>query len=287
MEKIEFYSQGEKIIGNLYGDLNAEDKKPAIILCHGFAGVKELLLPNFAQKFSKNGYIVLTFDYRGFGESEGTRSSILPFRQVEDIRAAISFMASLKVVDADRIALWGTSLGGANVLDVISRDKRVKAATVQITFGNGLRNNSSHLDEAGVAKLNKSLDKAYTNMVVKNKVLSMPLKKILSDEQSVEFFNNYIEDFPDALSVKIPFVTTKYINEFIPEDRFNFIDIPVLVVGANNDIVNNPEESIKIYQNLNTTKELMMVDANHYDIYVGDKFEEVSDKQLSWFNQYL
>ncbi len=45
-------------------------KVPAIILCHGFCGIQELLLPAFAEAFVNAGFAAVTFDYRGFGASE-------------------------------------------------------------------------------------------------------------------------------------------------------------------------------------------------------------------------
>jgi alpha/beta superfamily hydrolase len=42
-----------------------------VLLCRGFAGIKELLLPAHAERFQKAGVAALTFDYRGFGGSEG------------------------------------------------------------------------------------------------------------------------------------------------------------------------------------------------------------------------
>lgn len=46
-------------------------KHPLIILCHGFCGIRNVLLPCFANAFTEAGFATITFDYRGFGESEG------------------------------------------------------------------------------------------------------------------------------------------------------------------------------------------------------------------------
>ena len=43
MQDIQFQSQGATIAAHLYLPENA-NRSPAILLCHGFAGVKELLL---------------------------------------------------------------------------------------------------------------------------------------------------------------------------------------------------------------------------------------------------
>lgn len=286
INKTQFYSDGKLLKANIYypENYNEEEIYSAIILCHGFAGVKELLLPNFAKNFAKEGFIVLTFDYRGFGESEGDRGVIIPNEQISDIRNAITYLSSLKEVDSEKIALWGTSLGGANALVTAAQDKRVKRLAVQITFANGYRNNTSHLNDQERDKLDIMLNKAWTNQVVKNRVMKLPLKKVLNDKQSVEFFNTHIEEFPEALSETIPLTTTLLINGFKPEEYFNKIDIPVHVVSATKDIVNLPSESKEIFNRLpDVKKELLEVDATHYDIYYGENLNKVSKAQAEWF----
>ena len=115
---IEFYSEGSLIKGDLHFPDTLEEGKtyPAIVLCHGFAGVKEMLLPNYAKSFAKEGYITLNFDYRGFGESEGERFNLNKTNQIIDIRNAITYLQTLDEVDTEKIALWGTSYGGANAI---------------------------------------------------------------------------------------------------------------------------------------------------------------------------
>ncbi len=288
MKNFEFYSDGYLLRGRLYLPKDDITNAPVIIMCHGFAGVQDLLLPNFAKKFIEDGYCVFTFDYRGFGQSEGEQGRIVPREQINDIINAITFVSSLEEIDSNRIALWGTSLGGANALIVSALDKRVKALSIQITFANGERNNSSHLSDQDKIKKEKALEKANLNAVLKNKVMKLPLKRILSDEQSTKFFEEYKITFPEALAVKIPFITTKYIDELKAEDYFHKINIPVLVVGATKDIVNNPKESQIIYDNLPTVnKKILMVEGTHYDIYIGENLEKVSKEQIEWYNKYL
>ncbi len=61
-------------------------KHPLIILCHGLCGIRNVLLPCFANAFTEAGFATITFDYRGFGESDGERGRLVPAMQTEDIR---------------------------------------------------------------------------------------------------------------------------------------------------------------------------------------------------------
>jgi predicted alpha/beta hydrolase len=69
-ERVHFYSEGARLAGILYLPERAggEQRKAGIVLCHGFTGIKEFLLPQYAEAFAQAGFAALTFDYRGFGE---------------------------------------------------------------------------------------------------------------------------------------------------------------------------------------------------------------------------
>jgi fermentation-respiration switch protein FrsA (DUF1100 family) len=89
---------------------------PVIVLCHGFCGIQELLLRRFAEAFVLAGYAAVTFDYRGFGASGGEQGRLVPSMQIEDIHTVVAFVTELPGIDAARVGLWGTSLGGGHVL---------------------------------------------------------------------------------------------------------------------------------------------------------------------------
>ncbi|MFQ5472972.1 MAG: alpha/beta hydrolase, partial [Dehalococcoidia bacterium] len=104
-EDVNFYSEGCRLSGHLYlpDDGSGREPKRAIVLAHGFTGVKELILPEYAKRFAAEGWIALTFDYRGFGTSEGQRGRLLAPDQCEDIRNAVTYACTRSDVDADRI----------------------------------------------------------------------------------------------------------------------------------------------------------------------------------------
>src|SRR5580704_1973130 len=136
---VNFYSEGCRIAADLFlpADFEAGQKRPGIVLCHGFTGVRQLTLPDYAQVFARAGYVSLIFDYRGFGDSEGTKWRLLPLEQVDDIRNALTWLEAQPEVDSKRIGLWGTSFGGAHAPYVAAIDERVKAAVGQVGFEDG------------------------------------------------------------------------------------------------------------------------------------------------------
>ena len=49
---------------------NKEKKLPTIVMCHGWGGTAKALRSD-AAVFARAGYLVVTFDYRGWGASDG------------------------------------------------------------------------------------------------------------------------------------------------------------------------------------------------------------------------
>ncbi|MGH7864490.1 MAG: alpha/beta hydrolase, partial [Candidatus Binataceae bacterium] len=154
---VTIWSEGTKLAGNLWvtdGVAEAE-KLPAILLCHGWGGLKEHLNATYARWFSKFGFVVLTFDYRGWGESDAklapvgdvlkpdesghvtarmraVRDVVDPFDQIRDIANCLDFLEGEPQVDTGRIGLWGSSFGGGHVSFMAAHDLRVKAIVAQV-----------------------------------------------------------------------------------------------------------------------------------------------------------
>ena len=284
-----FFSEGSKIAAHLYQQdgLDAAKKHPAVVLCHGFAGIKEALVPPYAEGFSKNGFIVLAFDYRGFGDSEGERGSLIPDNQVTDIRNAITYISSLGNVDAGRIGLWGSSFGGANAVKTAALDRRVRAVVAQLTFADGERVVTGGLKPEEKAKLLATLQKVWSRAVTANKNMMMSLDQILTDADSKAFFAKITAEHP-KINVKIPFQFVRYSFEYKPAEFAGALKCPLFVLGAEKDIVNPPAESKALYDAANEPKALYMVrGATHYEVYSGAKFDEAFAQELAWFKRYL
>jgi len=288
-QEVVFYSESCKIIGDLYlpDNLPQAAKLPVVILCHGFSGIREILLPPYAEFFAQNGFAALVFDYRGFGDSEGERGRLVPAEQVVDIRNAITFMETLPQVDPERIGLWGTSFGGANAIYTAAIDKRVKCISVQITFGSGERMVAGGMNDEAREKLLSTLQKAWQRAVTKNKPLMLNMDQILTDPDSKEFYQKTVEIHP-KLKNRLPLMTIKESMECRPENQIGGLNIPVMIIGATGDIVCPVEESKILYEKACEPKELYIIEgARHYDVYEGDNFHLSAGKALEWYSKYL
>jgi uncharacterized protein len=148
-------SEGTRVAAELFA-LQGNDTKalPTIIMCHGWGGVAEQLRPD-ALAFARSGYFVVTFDYRGWGASEGRvvltrpavrgkpgepftaevkeiREVVDPLDQTTDLLNVIHWVNGEKQCDTERIGLWGTSYSGGHVVYAAARDPRVKATVSQV-----------------------------------------------------------------------------------------------------------------------------------------------------------
>ena len=107
---------------------------PIVVMAHGLSGTRRDRLGPFAERFAAAGFAALLFDHRGFGDSGGEPDLFQPARQLDDWRAAIAFARSLPGVDPDRVATFGSSMGGGNALAAAADDPRIAAAISQVPF---------------------------------------------------------------------------------------------------------------------------------------------------------
>lgn len=113
--------------------------RPVVVLAHGLAGTVDSGLEPFARAFAAAGLEAFAFDYRGFGNSEGTpRQRVRLDDQVADFHAAIEAAKKLPGVDPDRIVLWGISLAGGHVLQVAAQRCDVAAVISVVPLVDGL-----------------------------------------------------------------------------------------------------------------------------------------------------
>jgi fermentation-respiration switch protein FrsA (DUF1100 family) len=261
---------------------------PVIILCHGFCGIQDILLPSFAEAFVKAGFAAVTFDYRGFGASEGERGRLIPSMQIDDIITVIDWVKTLSEVDAARTGLWGTSLGGGHVFGAAVQRPAIGCIVSQLGFADGeeiVTGKMTAEEKAGfVATLEKMADKREKT----GKEMFVAITKVLGDDESKAFFDANKSLFP-AMDIKIPFLTVRETLNYKPAESAARVICPVMVVVAGNDSVNAPEQGKALYEATGSTTKTLLVEegANHYEMYEGLHFDHIVLRQISWFKEHL
>jgi uncharacterized protein len=112
-KELTFSSGRDTCAAWFYSAAADEGVRPIIVMAHGLSGTRRDRLGAFAERFSAAGIAALVFDHRGFGDSTGEPDLFEPSRQLEDWRTAIAFARSLPDIDAERVATFGSSFGGA------------------------------------------------------------------------------------------------------------------------------------------------------------------------------
>lgn len=151
----DFISENVRLTAQwFYAAENKGKKLPTIIIAHGWGTTAANFRPD-AVDLANAGYLVMLFDYRGWGDSDGrvmltskptlaggkastsevreVRGYIDPWEQVEDWFNAINYAVTDPMVDVARIGVLGSDLSGGYVVYVAAHEPRVKALVSQVS----------------------------------------------------------------------------------------------------------------------------------------------------------
>jgi pimeloyl-ACP methyl ester carboxylesterase len=140
-ETVRFFSHGDALGGTLMLPDGADEGSPAPAVAQGpgWLGLRDAnLYRPYHEALLAAGIAVLVFDYRGFGDSEGDATYLDPAAQVEDWRAAVTYLTTRPEVDATRIGAFGSGgTGGGNAVMAAGLDERIKATVSQVPIADG------------------------------------------------------------------------------------------------------------------------------------------------------
>jgi uncharacterized protein len=155
VRNVDIYSEGTRMSGTVYTPRSADTAKlPTIVMAHGWGGTQRSLRRD-AVGFARAGYLVVSFDYRGWGTSD----SRVILKQPAPDHKAVSFKAEVRAIrevvdpidmgtdwlntlhwvqgeercDTSKIGIWGSSMAGGYVVYAAAHDPRVKAVHSQVT----------------------------------------------------------------------------------------------------------------------------------------------------------
>jgi dipeptidyl aminopeptidase/acylaminoacyl peptidase len=292
---VTFYSEGAKLDGDLWmpADIRPEERRAGVVLCHGYTGVKDLYLPDNARVLVEAGYPVLTFDYKGWGRSEahraGERSRLAPYSRVADVQAALTFLGIQEGVDAERLAIYGTSYGGATVIWTAAVDPRVKCVISCVGVGHGARwMRSVRRPDEWVDLLERSRKDREQRVLTGKSEMTERADILLPDRQSAALAAAARKNNPNAVST----IPAEFIDETLQFHAEWVVDKiaprPLLLITTDDDRLVPPEESISLYEKAGEPKRLAVLKGyGHYEVYVEPAFSEVMRETLAWLAEHL
>jgi hypothetical protein len=294
---VEFPSRGQICRGWLYRPGGASARASgAVVMAHGFSGVREMFLPEFAERFAAAGLAVLVFDYRWLGASDGEpRGQIFPEEQREDYRNAISWISQQPGIDAQRIGIWGTSYSGGHVLALAAFDRRVKAAVAQVplinAWGQVLRTGGRDALHGLLGML--AFDRAarfLTGAVNTLPVVAPPGQPcVLSTPDAWEWFEKTGAERAPAWRNAVTLESLERMVEYHPADAIELVSpTPLLVIAAEHDSLISIELVREAVARAGDPKQLLALGCGHFDVYASDPwFERASSAAADWFRRHL
>jgi dienelactone hydrolase len=278
-------SEGTRMAAEVYAPkAPATEKLPTIIMAHGWGGVVANLRPD-AVAFARAGYLVVTFDYRGWGASDSrvvltspqpprsgnlrftaevleVREVVDPIDQTTDLMNAVNWVYGEPQCDRDRIGLWGSSYSGGHVVYVAARDPRVRATVSQVPALDSRpmvlagEERTKTFDEAA-ARTHGDLGYPPPGARVIGNLRGAPLREKLMQYAPVE-------DAARASQCAMLFV-----------------------LAENEELFDNKDHGVKAHERATGPKKLVVVPKiKHYGIYLEAR-KQAQQLATAWYDEHL
>ena len=285
---VQIWSEGVKLQGNLFKPqgMTEGEKLPGLLLVHGWGGTKRHLNRAYAPQLASLGFVVLTFDFKGWGQSNGpllfrgdlspedertevevkaehVRRVVDPRSMVADTRAALNYLAGERQVLADNIGIWGTSLGGGIALVLAAEDDRIKA----------------YVDQVGAVNFKGNLQ-MITDEMVRRWQVQRARGDIDSYPGPESVINPALQGYPDWI----------YLKGFDSFAAAADVNVPTLIIDAEEEELFDPALNGKLLYT--TIKErvpsrYVTLPGKHYDIYQGAPYKAALEEARNWFVTHL
>jgi uncharacterized protein len=259
------------------------ERRAAFLVLHGFGsnkGSSNVLAPSKA--LNDLGYVTLAFDMRGCGESEGEFGRVICLEQVEDTRNALTFLTRHAAVDPARIAVIGSSFGGAVAVYAGGVDERVAAVISNGGWGDGERKfRGQHKSPQEWARFTGMLKEGREHRATTGKSLMVPRYDIVPIPPHLRnnLASNSIVSFPaETAQSMFDFRADEVVGRIAPR--------PLLLLHAANDSVTPTEQSIELFKRAGQPSELHLIsDADHFMF--AESNARIWDLLRGWLADYL
>ena len=292
MERVDtqFNSMGLRCSAWLYLP-DGKEKPPVVVMAHGFAGQKDFGLQPYAEHFASQGMAVFLFDYRNFGSSQGEpRNLVNPWRHLADWKAALSHVRTLNNVDGSRIALWGTSFSGGHVMVTAARQVGIKAVVAQVPFVDGMATTLQFPLMYQAQGLYHGLKDLFC-MVTRKGPHMVPVVAepgtfaCMNTPDAMQGYYTLVP--PDSpMKNEVPARICLIISAYRPIMYARRIQSPVLIMYAKNDSL-IPARAVERMGSRIPNAEVVGLSAGHFDVYTGELFKQVVEKQAEFLAVHL
>jgi uncharacterized protein len=272
---LSFFADGLRLDADLH--LPAEGAggaaPPVVVAASGYQGLKVLHPERFARALTPRGYAVLTFDYRGFGLSEGERGRLAPQDWAEDVRAAVDRLRGCDLVDGERIGLLGWALGGGVVVAEASEDPRVRAVAAVNAIADGMRSTRNMHDEASWNSLlaRVEADRAHRATHGRSEITSpWDIVRLDLDERTSPYVLSELYKAP-GFGSGVTLQSAELLLRFSPERLVSRLTgRPLLIVHGDANRLHLPEEARSLFDHAGEPKRLVYLEGSGHTEWMFD-----------------
>ncbi|AWG62980.1 SDR family oxidoreductase [Mycobacteroides abscessus] len=285
---ISFMSDSTRCAGWFYL-ADVDGPAPCIVMAHGLAGVKEMRLDAYAERFAAQGYHVLVFDYRHFGASEGSPRQLLDIgKQHGDWTAAVGYARSRHEVDPSGIVLWGSSLSGGHVM-AMAESLRAAAVIAQIPHTDGFASvralgpsQALKLTGHGLYDAARALLRLSPHYVNASGEPGSPALMTAPEARGYLHLVPVGHHFDERVAARFALAVGLY----SPGRKTRTLAVPILVQVASKDQTTPPAAAIKAARQT-PFGVLKAYDIGHFEPYVDPAFNGIVGDQLEFLQVAL
>jgi len=291
-QDVEFDAEGTTLRGWMFKPGDSRAPLAAVVMSHGYNCIKELYLDKYADIFCQEGFVVLAYDHRNFGDSDGEpRQELDPWKQLRDYRHAITFLQTQSFVDPARIGIWGTSYAGGHVLVVAAIDKRVKCVVSQVPTVSGYRGMLRRIQPGAWEKQRRLFDEDRLNRFLGKPPKMVPMitdpnapgEASHSSADAWDFFTGKNAPASDRWRFdkwrnEITLRSIEMYSEYEPGSYIERIaPTPLLMLVASNDVIAITDEALSAFNAAREIKKLHLLPGGQFSAYT-DQFDSCSDE---------
>jgi fermentation-respiration switch protein FrsA (DUF1100 family) len=276
-----FPSDGFMLSGHVYLPPGRPDGRGhrAVVLDGPAPSVKELVVPVYATGLARAGHLVVTFDRRGWGASEGrVRQQMNPPDNVRDIRNATTYLLSRDDVDRDRVAAVGICTGAGFMLQAGALDRRYRAvACVGGAYGalRVLRDSAGH--DGWVQQMRHLADERLADLEAGEPIAHQALQRtsdppgtgLVTLDEAFDYYTSRQRELAPRWQNRM---TRESLENLLAFDAVPYASLvaptPLLVIHGTVDPATPPRYAQEVYDTAVEPKSLVWVETtNHVQIY--------------------
>jgi pimeloyl-ACP methyl ester carboxylesterase len=266
---------------------------PIVVMGHGFAGTRDVGLPAVAERVAREGIAAFVFDYRSFGASGGTPRQIVdPWQQLDDWRAALTFVRTRPEVDGGRLALFGSSLGGGHALLIASETPDLRAVVAQAPMiDTDVEGESTYYGAGWAARLLLSGWADFLGSAFGRAPLSVAAIArrgdfgMIVDDRAYAAFEKLVgpqSTYRNAVAARSVFL----FDDYNPAAHIDAIRAPVLLIASPTDRF-APFSAVQAYAARAPNVTVVTFEGDHFDVYSPPASTLAADAAARFLAEHL